>query len=181
MNKSYAEIFYSWFKKSHSVNRRQLLLYIDLTKGNLDLDTYFNKQKKLDLEQSRGAKELTFKKLEKKQGCETVRHEKAHKKIYDCYGIDSRLMIKGHEPFVMDTNFHEVAKEKNYDRKKVIKILSEMLYEPFRTRQAKNKLSNYAFDLSCYETLKGNITKIERDVFITVFGNYNSSISQTFK
>lgn len=109
-------------------------------------------------------------------GADAVRHEKAHQHIYIKYGIDSVLLLRGKTPFVMDTNFQEVAIARKLDKDEVIHILSEMLFEPFRTRipnRENDPIFHYLFDLPCYEVLQKNIREISLIEFQSALGKYS--------
>jgi len=168
MNKSFAESAYNQiiFDK---VAKKQALLYINFVNTDLLLQDYLNKQSKIDHIQLLGAKEVKWN--DPNIGSEVYRHEKEHYKVYLKYGIESKLHYENGHFFVMDTNLDKTVSEKNYNKKKVIDILAEMLIAPYKSRNI-NELDSYKFDIPCYEILTGKIKQVNLEQFESALSQY---------
>lgn len=141
---------------SEIAHKEQFLLYKSLISTNLTLKNYFSSQSKIDSVQRKGANKFEWENLRINEP-NAYKHELAHKQIYDKYGIKSQLYKKNIAYFVMDTNFPEVADNKDYDKNKVIEILKEMHIDPYKKIGPRGNNIEYLTDIVFYETLTNRI------------------------
>ena len=150
-------------------------LFLKWSRGDFSRDHYFQLQEELGAKISKGVL-FDWEQL-KKDNPEIYKHEKAHKKVLDNYGVKSQLYKVSEDCYyVEDIDLKDIAIEREYSREKVRSIQKEMVSAPFTQDSLLTVL--HVPDILQIEILNGTIRKIHLDDIVNAFSKYKWSVEK---
>ena len=148
-------------------------LFIKLAEEKLSFDQYFEQMKTLESNLNMRGSRISWETL-KKENYEKYKHELAHYKVWEKYGVTAYLYQSKENKntyYVLDENFREIAVRRGFGIREVKEIQKEAAFAPFKNSK-EVKFSDF-LDILQYEILEGNLKKITHNDIYNSFIKYS--------